>query len=71
MMLGKKTGPASTIVISIYPTKEDMEGTTKAREALFEVYKASLGRLHDPFALQTPLLKAGMTSSMKNSRDRF
>ena len=48
-----------------------MEGTTKAREALFEVYKASLGRLHDRFALQTPLLKAGMTSSMKSSRDRF
>ncbi len=48
-----------------------MEGTTKAREALFEVYKASLGRLRDPFALQTPLLKAGMTSLMKSFRDCF
>lgn len=48
-----------------------MEGTTKAREALFEAYQASLGRLHDPVALHAPLLKAGMTSSMKSFRDCF
>ena len=42
MMISIQTGPTTAIAVSIYPTKEALDASNEARDAMLEGYKASI-----------------------------
>ena len=42
MMISIQTGPTTAVAVSIYPTKESLDTSNEARNALLEGYKASI-----------------------------
>ena len=42
MMISIQTGPTTAVAVSIYPTKEALDASNEARDAMLEGYKASI-----------------------------